>query len=885
MARNKRFLMIDGSSLLFRAFYAIRDLRTQDGVYTNGVYGFMTMFWKAMEEIHPDYVLVAFDRSEPTFRSQIYADYKGTRQTMPPELGPQFGMVKDILRALSIKTIDKEGYEADDIIGTMSKRAEKAGVESILLTGDRDYFQLVSDLTTVHYTKRGISQVEEVDPQYIMEKYQVSPPALIEIKGLQGDASDNIPGVPGVGEKTAIKLVKEFSTIEKIYENIDRVSGKKLRENLLDNKDQAFFSRQLGEIFRDMPLEENREDFRPGDPDREELVEIFSRLEFRTFADRYALDDKKREILSFSTKEIAPPAWPGLAKKLAKLEKTSFAILGDGENYIHAKPVYACFQCGQEALLLDLDGREETFRESFSPLFSGEGPLLLAYDIKESMVLLKKMGLDFTADYRDIMLMEYLLDPTRSSYEIDNLAQRISGISILSRRDLLGKGAKRKEFNQIPRQDLMDYVGGLLRVVMEGEDKLWAEIKEMKMDRLYLEIENPLAQVLAHMEITGVAVDKAKLDALDKEYSHRLKEMEEEIYDYAGRTFNINSSQQLSDLLFVDLGLPPGKKTKTGYSTAKDVLEGLVDAHPIIPAILEYRMLSKLMSTYVDGFRPYIDPDGRVRSQFKQNVVATGRLSSTEPNLQNIPVRTEEGRKLRAVFVAGKGEVLVDADYSQIELRVLASLSGDPTMIRSFKEGHDIHTKTASEILGKDPDQVTANERSSAKAVNFGIIYGISDYGLSQNLRISRQAAKEYIDGYKATYPEIQNYMTNIVEEAKEKGYVETHYGRRRTVPELASSNFNVRSFGERIALNTPIQGTAADIIKLAMIKVDRALRDDGGKARLVLQIHDELIVEVEENHAEAMAKKIKQIMEEVSDLAVDLLADTNIGKSWYEAK
>lgn len=884
MARNKRFLMIDGSSLLFRAFYAIRDLRTQDGVYTNGVYGFMTMFWKAMEEIRPDYVLVAFDRSEPTFRTEIYADYKGTRQATPPELGPQFGMVKDILHALSITTIDREGYEADDIIGTMSKKAENEGIESILLTGDRDYFQLVSDLTSVHYTKRGISQIEVVTPHYIMEKYQVSPSALVDIKGLQGDTSDNIPGVPGIGEKTAIKLIKEFSTIEKIYENLDRVSGKKLKENLIENEDQAFMSRQLGEIFRDMPLEDKWEAFQPGEADREKLVDIFTRLEFRSFADRYALDEKE-ETLTFSTKIIAAPAWPGLAKKLAKLEKTSFAILGDGDNYIHANPIFACFRCGKETLLLDLKGQEEAFRESFGSLFSGEGPLLLAYDIKECMVLLDKMGLDFTGDYRDIMLMEYLLDPTRSSYEIDHLARRLSGVNIHSRRELLGRGAKRKEFDQIDEQELLDYVGGLLQVVMEGEDKLWAEIREMKMDRLYLEIENPLARVLAHMEIAGIAVDEDKLNTLDEEYSCRLREMEEEIYNYAGKTFNINSSQQLSDLLFVDLGLRPGKKTKTGYSTAKDVLEGLVDDHPIIPAILEYRMLSKLISTYVDGFRPYIDRDGRVRSQFKQNVAATGRLSSTEPNLQNIPVRTEEGRKLRAVFVAGEGKLLVDADYSQIELRVLASLSGDPTMIQSFKEGHDIHTKTASEILGKDPDQITGLERSSAKAVNFGIIYGISDYGLSRNLGISRQAAKEYIDGYKATYPEIQRYMSDIVDKARKEGYVETYYGRRRSVPELASSNFNVRSFGERIALNTPIQGTAADIIKLAMIRVDQALREEKIKARLVLQIHDELIVEVDSSHAEEMGEKMKKIMEEVSDLVVDLLADTNIGKSWYEAK
>lgn len=880
------FLMIDGSSLLFRAFYAIRDLRTRDGIYTNGVYGFLTMFWKVVEEVDPAYIVVAFDRPEPSFRVEVFAEYKGNRTAMPPELGPQFGIVKDLLKALGVRTIDRAGFEADDLIGTLSRQAEEAGLHAILLTGDRDYFQLASDQTTIYYTKRGISELESVDPAYIREKYEgLEAKDLIELKGLQGDSSDNIPGVPGIGEKTAIKLIAQFGSIEGLYEHIEEVSGAKRKENLLENRDLAFLSRRLGTICRTVDLSEDLSFYKPQAADRPHLTELFERLEFQTFAERFALDDSKKASPSFEGKWLAPPAWPSLAQKLMQKKRVPFFLLSDGPQYLHDKPSFAGFLLGKEALLLAISGQEAAFQKAFAPVFGPDGPTLLAYDIKESLVLLGRMGIEGETAYEDLMLMAYLIDPNRSDFDPSELAEGYTSFALKSRAAIVGKGAKQKKWSELDREALSPYFAGLLHTLEEAHDPLWSQVEAQGMSRLFREIENPLAQVLARMERTGVGVNRSVLEGLGERYRSRLEALEKTIYDYAGRSFNINSSQQLSQVLFEELGIKPGKKTQTGYSTAADVLEKRVGDHPIIEALLDYRMLAKLISTYVDGFLPYIDEDDRVRSQFKQNAAATGRLSSTEPNLQNIPVRTEEGRKLRSVFEAGPGRVLIDSDYSQIELRVLASLAGDESMIHAFESGLDIHRKTASEILHKDLAEVTDEERSSAKAVNFGIIYGISDYGLSQNLGIGRQEAKDYIEGYKATYPAIRTYMDELVAQAREKGYVETYYGRRRPIPELASKNFTIRSFGERMALNTPIQGTAADLIKLAMIHVDGYLKAHHSTARLVLQVHDELIVEVEEEEAASLAKEIKRIMEEVVHFPVPLCADTGLGKSWYEAK
>ncbi len=884
MSDKKNFLMIDGSSLIFRAFYAIRDLRTADGIYTNGVYGFLNMYWKALEEIKPDYIAVAFDRSEPSFRKQDYREYKANRQETPDELRTQFGILKDLLKLMGVKILDRKGFEADDIIGSLSKIAEDEGINSYLLTGDRDYYQLVSDMTTVLYTKKGISLLEKVDPAYIYDKFQLKPQDLIEVKGLQGDTSDNIPGVPGVGEKTALKLIRAYGNLEGVYENLDEISGKKLKENLLDNKDIAFMSRKLGTIIRSLDFDEDIEDFKPGSIDKEELADRFRTLEFRSFEEKF-FPDKAENKDVFNAHLVEPQDWPKLAEKTANSKQVAMAILSDGENYIHSNPAFCVWYVEGESCLLELKGNEDKFKAEFSHVFNSEKPEIMAYDVKESLVLLKKLGIDFKAKYEDIMLMEYLIDPNRANYKISNLAEKELGLTIEDREGLLGKGKKRKEFDQVDREKLLSYCGGLMTAIVRAEEILRGRLKELDMIKLYDQIENPLAKVLADMESDGIAVDEKVLSELEIEYKDKLKSYEDEIYDYAGYTFNINSTQQLSKLLFEDLGLKPGKKTKTGYSTSADVLEKMRRDHPIIGAILNYRSMAKLISTYIDGFKPYIDGDSRVRSTFRQNVTATGRISSTEPNLQNIPVRSDEGRKLRKVFVAGPGKTLIDADYSQIELRVLAALSQDRTMIGSFKAGLDIHRKTAAEVTGKDIGEVTDLERSRAKAVNFGIIYGISDYGLSQDLGISRKEAGEYIETYKNTYPEIKKYMSDIVEKANEQGYVETYYGRRREIPELKSKNWNIRQFGERIALNTPIQGTAADIIKLAMIKVDDMVKKYGDKAKLVLQIHDELIVEADQKIAEDLAVEMEKIMEGVSQFDLALPADTNIGKSWYEAK
>ncbi len=885
MLKKKTFLMIDGSSLLFRAFYAIRKLTTTDGIFTNGVYGFLMMYWKAVEMVKPDYIVVAFDRSEPTFRAENYKAYKGNRKETPSELTAQFGMTKDILDLLGVRQMDRKGFEADDIIGTLSKRAEEAGLSSILLTGDRDYFQLVNSMTRVLYTKKGISQLELVDEKWIQEKYGIRPQSFIEVKGLQGDASDNIPGVPGVGEKTALKLIHEYGTLEGVYENLDRISGNKLRENLRENHAQALLSRELGTILRDLPMEGSLEDFIPQAPNKEKLNERFQALEFRSFADRFS-PEKKAEATKPPARFLEPAEWESYNQSISKVKEITFAIYPDEESYIQAKPIFAAFFDGQETVLLPIAGRENEFQRIFAPLFEKEGPHFLAYDIKESIVLLNKLGIDFQAPYEDVMLMEYLINPNRTSYEISSMAQRLLGENIQDRDSLLGKGAKRKNFQDVKKEELLSYSSSLLMAIEKGRDQLLQKLEEMGMGELYARIENPLARVLSHMEITGIGVDEKVLDQLDQEISQRLEDFEHLVYQYAGKVFNINSPKQLGEILFDDLKLPHGKKTKTGYSTAASVLERIQDDHPVVAAILNYRQYSKLKSTYIDGFRPYIHPDHRIRSVFRQNVAATGRISSTEPNLQNIPVRTEIGRKFRAVFVAERGNLLIDADYSQIELRVLAALSGDQTMVKAFRDGQDIHRKTAAEINHKDICEVTDLERSMAKAVNFGIIYGISDYGLSQNLKISREEAGEYINRYKNTYPSIKKYMENIVERAQEDGYVTTYYGRRRDIPELQSKNFNIRSFGQRVALNTPIQGTAADIIKLAMIKVDDLIqRQYKGKAKLVLQIHDELIVEAEEEIAMGLSKEVKDIMESIGAFEVALEADTNTGKSWYDAK
>lgn len=885
---KKEFLLIDGSSLIFRAFYAIRNLTTQDGIFTNGVYGFLSMYYKAVELLEPDYVCVAFDRSTPTFRVKDYAEYKGTRQETPDELKAQFGMLKDVLDAMHITHIDLDGFEADDILGTLSTRANEKGIQSYLLTGDRDYFQLVDTDTKVLYTKKGISELAEYDLKAIEEEYGVTPKQLIEVKGLQGDTSDNIPGVPGVGPKTAIKLIQDYGNIEGVYENIDRISGKKLVENLKEHETIAYLSRKLGTIYTDVPLDQKLEDFALVEPDKERLSEIFRRLEFKGFLERLDLPVEQVEMSFSETEFVETKDVVHRLQELSKLEEITFAVLGSKENYIHADPVYLILtgHALDQTYLFDL--RKPLSQEAKSHLmqiFTSKTTRKVCFDIKESIVLLDKIGVDLHSPYEDIMLMEYLIDPTRSSYTIGGLSNRVLGQALPGKEELLGKGAKRLEWGDVEASDLLQYASTYKKTLETAKPELLQTLKDREMEPLFYEIENPLARVLARMEIVGVQVDPSVLQTLSVEYGELLQQLEADIYEAAGVSFNINSPKQLGEILFEKMGLPAGKKTKTGYSTSADVLEKLKSADPIVPLILQYRQIAKLNSTYVEGLLAVIDEDQRIRTTFQQSIAATGRISSKDPNLQNIPIRSEEGRRLRAVFVSKEGDSLIDADYSQIELRVLAHLSGDQTMIDAFNHNVDIHTKTASEVNHVSLEEVTPLQRARAKAVNFGIVYGISDYGLSQDLDISRKEAKEYIEGYKDTYPDIRKYMDQIVQDAKDKGYVETYFNRRRYIPELSSKNFAVRGFGERVALNTPIQGTAADIIKIAMVRVDEALQSKGYDARLVLQIHDELIVEAPDSEVEAVSKLLIEIMEGVVNLDVSLDADMSVGKSWDEAK
>lgn len=885
MQKNKTFLMVDGSSLLFRAFYAIRHLTTRDGIFTNGVYGFLNMFFRARDMVNPDYILVAFDRGGKTFRAEDYEAYKGTRQETPSELSAQFGMTKDVLDAMGICHLDQDGYEADDIIGTVAKMASENGVQSYLLTGDRDYFQLVDENTTVLFTKKGITEVEKVDVAWIQKTYGLLPRDLIEVKGLQGDTSDNIPGVAGIGEKTALKLIRTYGTIENVYAHIEELKGK-MRQNLEEGETQAYLSRRLGTIYREVPLEMELDDFLPKPVDNEKLKDRFTRLEFHSFADRVDGGKTANMTPAAQGEWVDASSWKALAESLSAEEEVTFALFADGESYIHDPvAVAAFFTADDTGKLLHLSGEEETFRTAFQRLFSSSSVRFIAYDVKESMVLLSRLGISFSAAYDDVMLMEYLADPNRSSYTVDQLASRFGLDHLPSKKEFFGSGKSKTTITTTDPDAVSGYVSAALKIVRDAKPLLTQEIDRLAMHKLYEQIENPLAAVLARMEIAGIAVDEQTLDALDEEFSAALSAAEKRVFVAAGEEFNLQSPKQLGEVLFEKMGLPHGKKTKTGYSTSAEVLEKLREVDPVIPAILEVRKLSKLKSTYVDGLRPHIAEDGRIHSTFRQNVAATGRISSTEPNLQNIPVRTEEGRKLRAVFVAADGCELVDADYSQIELRILASLSGDETMMEAFRHGMDIHRKTAAEVNHISPEEVTPLQRSYAKAVNFGIIYGISDYGLSRDLNIPRKEAAEYIASYKDTYPQIRLYMENIVEQAKKDGYVDTYYGRRREIPELKSRNFNVRGFGERIALNTPIQGTAADMIKLAMIRVDRGLREGNYRSRLVLQIHDELIIEAPEDEAEEIGERVVEWMQEISDFPVPIVADMNRGKSWLEAK
>lgn len=875
----KKILLIDGSSLIFRAFYAIRNLTTKDGVFVNGVYGFLNMYYKALELINPTHIFVAFDKGSKTFRHNEFADYKGTRDNAPNEITYQFGILKDLLSSMNVNYLELDEYEADDIIGTIAKLAQKEGFEVDIFTGDRDYLQLVDDNILVYLTKKGISEIKLMNTESILEEYDLSPKQLIDVKALQGDSSDNIPGVKGVGEKTALKLIQEYGNLENLYENIDNLKGK-LKENLVNEKDKAYLSRYLGEIFLRVPIERNIEDFEIKDVNYNEYLKKLEKLEFNSIINKHFKDIKKEStVKSNQNIDFEVINFSEIFEKIKNDDEISIKFFSD-KGYIYRKKFYiGIYSNFNKKAYICKDFKLSDFEK-----FCNLDIKIIGYDIKEELFFALKNNLEFK-NYEDVMILEYLIDSNKGNYDILKVSNEFLNLEILDLKEMLGKGKNKKTFFELEENIIFKFISQNVFAISALYDIFIEKAKENNLISLYENVEKPLVKVLADMEKTGVLVDRNKIIELNEEYSKLAYLYEQKVYELAGEVFNLNSPKQLGVILFEKIGLPVVKKTKTGYSTDVEVLEKLSKKHEIADYILKYRSLNKLISTYLDGILEYIMDDGRVRTSFKQMITATGRLSSVDPNLQNIPIRSEEGKNIRKVFVADKNKVFIDADYSQIELRVLAHLSKDSVMIDSFKNDLDIHYKTASEVFGVPINEVTNNQRRSAKAVNFGIVYGISDYGLSKDLNITRNEARQYIDGYLNTYPSIKSYMEEIVNKAKKDGFVTTILDRKRYIPEINSKNFNIRSFGERIALNTPIQGSAADIIKLAMIKVYERLKVEKVNAKLILQIHDELIVECEESEKETVKKILKNSMENVYKLDLPLKVDICEGRNWYESK
>ena len=884
---DNKFLIIDGSSLFFRAFYALPLLKTKRGLYTNAIYGFVMMVENAIEKINPSHVAVCFDMKGKTFRSDIYKDYKGTRQKTPNELEQQWPLVRDILGHMNIKILESPVYEADDIAGTLAKLGSEEGFENYLLTGDKDYFQLVNENTKVLFTRKGITDMDIITVEKIEEDYGIEPLEFIELKALMGDSSDNIPGIYGIGEKTGLKLVRQFHTLENLYDNIDDVSGKKLKEKLVDGKMAAFMSKKLGTIVRDVPIEESLDDLKKLDYDYEKLSELYREFEFNSMLDRLPEEYRKEEVEEISQDNfefVEIKDLKDIEKEIKDKKSLAFKFITDGKIYEDVMPLYLAIKVkDSEVKIISYEAIDFDFLKD---LMEDEDVEKLGYSLKEDIIILMDHEIDIKNYSHDVEIAEYLLNSTKSDYDINKISMEYFKNGYLDLEDLLGKGAKKKAYADLDKEDLFKYFAFVLNTVYRLEDLQKEKIEEEEMTSLYQDMELPLVEVLASMEYVGINTDESVLDEIDEQIIEKLKNLEEEIYGEAGEEFNINSPKQLGIILFEKMDFPVIKKTKTGYSTSADVLEKLRGKGEIIDKILDYRKFSKLKSTYIDGLKAVINKKTkRIHSRFMQTVTATGRISSTDPNLQNIPIKTEEGRLIRKAFLASEGGVLVDADYSQIELRVLAALSDDKEMLDAFKHGLDIHRKTASEVFHVDYDDVNDLQRSEAKAVNFGIVYGISDYGLSQNLNIPRKAAKEYIDNYLGHFVGIKDYMSEEIKNGKDKGYVETIFKRRRYIPELNAKNFNIRSFGERIALNTPIQGSAADIIKIAMVKVYNELKKRNLKSKLIIQIHDELVVDTAEDELEEVKELMKDLMENSVDLNVKLSVDMNTGKNLYESK
>ena len=904
---SQKLVLIDGHSILNRAFYGVPDLSNAEGLHTNAIYGFLNIMFKILEEEKPEYLAVAFDVHAPTFRHKMYEAYKGTRKPMPEELREQVPVMKEILKAMHITIMEQAGLEADDILGTLAKKAEQAGLEVSLVSGDRDLLQIATDHIKIRIpkTKQGRTEIEDYYAADVLAAYQVTPLQFIELKALMGDTADNIPGVPKVGEKTAQALMVEYGSLDNIYAHVEEISKKSIRESLIEHKDLADLSKTLATIKTDCELQLDYEQARAEGFYTPEAYTLCKRLEFKNLLGRFEKDaaandskiaesfrqiEDKKEFLQYlkkaqKQKEIG--LWlitEPVDATTKKEELLGVALSVSDEETVFYALTHEKEPEGQLSLFAEaVESVDDTaeITEALQELSAGTDTQIATFDVKRQYDYLDRSG---TKQYVDVLIAAYLLNPLKNDYDMEAIASEHLGILIPGRAEVFGK----RDFRTLLSEDAgkaMEYACYGAYVSRKGKKVLKDKLEAAGMKCLMEEMEMPLSLVLYDMQKEGVAVKREELKAYGDALVARIEELEQSIHTQAGTEFNINSPKQLGEVLFETMQIPGGKKTKTGYSTAADVLEKLSADYPIVRDILEYRGLTKLKSTYADGLAAFIEEDGRIHTNFNQTITATGRISSTEPNLQNIPMRMELGRQIRKVFIPREGYEFMDADYSQIELRVLAHMSGDEQLIDAYRQEEDIHRITASKVFHTPFEKVTDLQRRNAKAVNFGIVYGISSFGLSQDLSISKKEAAQYIEQYFATYPKVKEFIDKLVADAKEKGYTETMFGRRRPIPELSSSNFMQRSFGERVAMNAPIQGTAADIIKIAMIKVWKALKEEGLKSRLILQVHDELLVETAREEEARVREILTENMKSAADLAVTLEIDLHTGNNWYEAK
>ena len=883
----KRIVIIDGNSLINRAFYAMqRPMITREGIYTQGIYGFVNMLGKIENDYEPEYITVAFDLKAPTFRHLEYEQYKAGRKPMPPELVMQMPLLKDVLRAMNIKTLELEGFEADDIIGTVARIGEEEGLEPLIITGDRDALQLASDKTKVIITKKGITDFELYDDEKMLERYGLTPAQFIDLKGLMGDSSDNIPGIPGVGEKTGIALLEQFGSIENMLEHTDEISKSGLRNKVEENAQLAVMSKRLATINRFVPIDIEIAELERKTPDYKKLIDIYTKLEFNSFLKRLKVEEVAGDI------KAAAPAI-SLINISSEEELCRLDALKDKDevfikvfsDYAHVKEpqISGIFFMGDgEGFYINCDKISVSKAVCYLNKLSLK---LMGHDIKDDLYALMFSGYSEFRTVFDTAIAEYVLDAAKNKYDLKTLALEKLHVNLPELEEFISGDMQQMDMFADNSAKYGEYGSMCGESALKIAELQKRAIEEEELSEVLYKIELPLIEVLAAMEVSGVKAEKEFLDEFGKELKEKIELLEIKIYDLAGRKFNINSPLQLGEILFEELKLPAGKKTKRGYGTGAEILEKIKDKHPIVPAVLEFRNLTKLNSTYVEGMKPLIAADGKIRAHFRQTVTATGRISCTEPNLQNIPIRQELGRTLRKAFTASEGHILVGADYSQIELRVLAALSGDESLIEAFNRGEDIHKTTASRVLGIPPEEITPLDRSRAKAVNFGVIYGMSGFGLSEELHISRKEAEDYIHAYFAKHRKVKEYMDEQIRICRETGFATTMMGRKRAIHELSASAYMTRQLGERLAMNTPIQGSAADIIKLAMIRVYNELKEKHPDSKLILQVHDELIIDAASEEEEAIKELLTRNMENAAELSVKLAAELNTGSTWYELK